>query len=195
MCTPVNSTGAKHEAAAAVGQIAWWRHKMETFSALLALCAGNSPVPVNSPHNGHWRGTLMFSLICAWINDWVNNREAGDLRRHRGHYDVNVMVTCHIYCWRNKANLRDLIAATSLVILYEIGFKWSIFLSMRPWIWWITTKTIGHLFCTTSSFVHLFKPIGELKLELQSRNAQFGSKLAIFCPVWLWNLMDDIEKQ
>ena len=25
------------------------------------------------------------------INDWVNNREAGDLRRHRGHYDVNVM--------------------------------------------------------------------------------------------------------
>ena len=33
----------------------------------------------------------MFSLICAWINGWVNNREAGDLRRHRGHYDVNVM--------------------------------------------------------------------------------------------------------
>ena len=33
----------------------------------------------------------MFSLIYARINDWVNNREAGDLRRHRGHYDVNVM--------------------------------------------------------------------------------------------------------
>ena len=64
---------------------------METFSALLALCAGNSPVPVNSPHKGQWRGTLMFSLIYAWINDWVNNREAGDLRRHRGHYDVIVM--------------------------------------------------------------------------------------------------------
>ena len=68
----------------------WWRHQMETFSALLALalCAGNSPVPVNSLHKGQWRGALMFSLICAWINDWVNNREAGDLRRHRGHYDV-----------------------------------------------------------------------------------------------------------
>ena len=60
---------------------------METFSALPALCAGNSPVPVNSPHKGQWRGALMVSLICAWINDWVNNREAGDLRRHRGHYD------------------------------------------------------------------------------------------------------------
>ena len=65
---------------------------METFSALLALCAGNSPVPVNSPHKGQWRGAMMFSLICTWISDWVNNREAGDLRRHRGHYDVNVMM-------------------------------------------------------------------------------------------------------
>ena len=33
----------------------------------------------------------MFSLIYAWINDWVNNREAGDLRRQHGHYDVIVM--------------------------------------------------------------------------------------------------------
>ena len=32
-----------------------------------------------------------FSLICVWINGWVNNREAGDLRRDRGHYDVIVM--------------------------------------------------------------------------------------------------------
>ena len=72
--------------------IPWWRHQMETFSALLALCAGNSPVPVNSPHKGQWRGALMFSLMWAWINDWVNNREAGDLRRYRGHYDVSVML-------------------------------------------------------------------------------------------------------
>ena len=39
--------------------------------------------PVNSQHKGHWRGALMFSLICVWINGWVNNREAGDLRRYR----------------------------------------------------------------------------------------------------------------
>ena len=44
--------------------------------------------PVNSPHKGQWRGALMFSLICAWLNTWVNNREAGDLRRNRTHYDV-----------------------------------------------------------------------------------------------------------
>ena len=67
--------------------------KMETISALLAICAGNSPVPVNSTHKGQWRGALMFSLIYAWIKDCVNNREAGDLRRHRGHYDVIVMLS------------------------------------------------------------------------------------------------------
>ena len=71
--------------------VTWWRHQMETFSAWLALCAGNSPVPVNSPHKGQWRGALVWSLICVWINGWVNNHEAGDLRRHRGHYDVILM--------------------------------------------------------------------------------------------------------
>ena len=49
------------------------------------------PGPVNSPHKGQWRGALMFPLICAWMNGWVNNRKAGDLRRHRSHYDVSVM--------------------------------------------------------------------------------------------------------
>ena len=46
---------------------------------------------VDSPHKGQWRRALMFSLICAWMNGWVNNREAGDLRRHHTHYDVTVM--------------------------------------------------------------------------------------------------------
>ena len=48
--------------------------------------------PVNSPHKGQWRRALMFSLICVWITGWVNNREAGDLRRYSAHYDVIVMV-------------------------------------------------------------------------------------------------------
>ena len=48
--------------------------------------------PVNSPHKGQWLGALMFSLICARINGQVNNREAGNLRRHRAHYDVIVMM-------------------------------------------------------------------------------------------------------
>ena len=48
--------------------------------------------PVNSPYKAQWRGALMFSLICVWINGWVNSREAGDLIRYRAHYDVIVMM-------------------------------------------------------------------------------------------------------
>ena len=43
-----------------------------------------------------WRGALMFTFICARINGWVNNREAGDLRRNRAHYDVIVMTSHNI---------------------------------------------------------------------------------------------------
>ena len=76
---------------------------------LLALCAGNSTVPVNFPHKGQWRGALMFSLFCTPIHDWVYNREAGDLRRYRGHYDVivmygNVEVTYFVVAWSRSTN-------------------------------------------------------------------------------------------
>ena len=64
-----------------------WKH----FPRNWPFVRGIQRSPVNSPHKGQWRGALMFSLICVWINGWVNNREAGDLRRHRGHYDVIVM--------------------------------------------------------------------------------------------------------
>ena len=49
-----------------------------------------SPVnpPPPPPHKSQWRGALMFSLICARLNGWVNSREVGDLRRYRAHYDV-----------------------------------------------------------------------------------------------------------
>ena len=69
----------------------WWRHQTETFSALLAFVRGIHRSPVNSPHKGQWHGALMFSLIWARTNGWVNNRDAGDLRRHGAHYDVSVM--------------------------------------------------------------------------------------------------------
>ena len=134
----------------------------------------------------------------------------------------------------NKANLRDLIAATGLVILLKFDPNHRFFSPCDLEIWWMTLennrapllyyiklcasfqihrcietevtvrkhsirvkigdflscvtlkfdgwpwKTIGHLFYTTPSFVHHFKSIGEFKLELQSGNAQFGSKWAIF---------------
>ena len=57
------------------------------------------------PHKGQWRGALVFSLICVWINGWINNREAGDLIRHRAHYDVIVM-TSYMNTWETSKNPR-----------------------------------------------------------------------------------------
>ena len=56
-------------------------------------------------------------------------------------------------------------------------------------------QIIVHLFYAMSSFVHHFISIDKFKLESQSKNIQFGSKLAFFSPVWLWNLVDDIKQQ
>ena len=56
-------------------------------------------------------------------------------------------------------------------------------------------NTNGHLLYITLSFVHHFKAIGEIKLELQSRDAQFGSKSVTFCPEWPWSFMHGPEKQ
>ena len=51
------------------------------------LC-GNSPVPGEFIAQRPVTRSFDVSLICAWIHGWVNNREAGDLWRHRAHYDV-----------------------------------------------------------------------------------------------------------
>ena len=49
--------------------------------------------PVHShTYKGQWRAAFMFSLICARINV----REAGNLRRHRGHHAVIVMCMCFV---------------------------------------------------------------------------------------------------
>ena len=70
-----------------------WKH----FPSYWPFVRGIHRSLVNSPHTqSQWRGALMFSLICVWINGRVNSCEAGDLRRHRAHYDVIVMVIRHI---------------------------------------------------------------------------------------------------
>ena len=68
-----------------------WKH----FPRCWPFVRGIRRSPMNSPLKGQWRGTLMSSLIYVWINGWVNNREADDLRCHHAHYDVTVMVSTH----------------------------------------------------------------------------------------------------
>ena len=164
-----------------------------------------------------------------------------------------VLVPGKVYHWDlqhlNKANLRDLIAATGLVILLKLDLNRRFFSPCDLEIWWMTpknnrapllcyfklfasfrshwwiqtgvtvrkrliwviietflsrvtlkfdgwpSKTIGHLFYATSSFVPHFVAIGEFKLELESGNAQSGSNSTLFRAVWTWNLTDDLQKQ
>ena len=66
-----------------------WKH----FSPYWPFVRGIYRSPVNSLHKCQWRGALIFSFTCAWINSWVNNRGTGDLKRHRPHYDAIAMIS------------------------------------------------------------------------------------------------------
>ena len=92
-----------------------WYHddviKLKRFPRYWLFVWGFHRSPVNSPHKRQWRRALMFSLICAWIYGWVNNGEAGDLRRHRAHYDVTVM------------HLATRIQLISLAVCCNIGYS------------------------------------------------------------------------
>ena len=79
----IRNTGIHHH-----DDVIKWKH----FPRYWPFVRGIHRSPVNSPHKGQWRGALMFSLICVWINGWVNNREAGDWRRYRAHYDATAMI-------------------------------------------------------------------------------------------------------
>ena len=64
-----------------------WKH----FPHYWPFVGGIHRSPMNFPHKGQWRRALMFPLICAWTNNWVNSWDTGDLRCHWVHYDVTVM--------------------------------------------------------------------------------------------------------
>ena len=88
----------------------WWRHQMEACSALLALCEWNSPVTDEFP--SHMPVMRSFDAFFVWTNDWVNNRDADDLRRHRAHCSLTVMkvpIVCmsfSMYCVWLRSNQR-----------------------------------------------------------------------------------------
>ena len=110
--------------------VSWWRHQMETFSALLAICAGNSPVTGKFlAHTGQWHGPLMFSLIWAWMDGWVNNGEAGDLRRYRAHYDAIAMMCLftpvrQFFVWILKYDMKCVLWRFSFDILLIRNTNW-----------------------------------------------------------------------
>ena len=94
-----------------------WKH----FPRYWPFLRGIHRSPMNSPHKGQWRRALLFSLICARNNGWLNKCEAGDLGRLRTHYDINV-----ICCWLIYNILWDVITYPCLRYLTDPTDSWRV---------------------------------------------------------------------
>ena len=118
--------------------------------------------PVNSPHKDQWRGTLMFSLICAWMNGWVNNREVGDLKRQHAHYDVTVMNRAFVSCVK-------ICRGHFLTKLWEGNEvpNWitieSLFVEWRPWL-------VCSLYNVLNKWLHLLWSVRSMSYPFLNAN-------------------------
>ena len=115
-----------------------WKH----FPPYWPFVRGIRRSPVNSPHKDQLRGALMFSLICVWINGWVNNRDAGDLRRYRSYYDFTIMLDQNRACCDKfmigMTRKSILIGTLSLLLYWGSNCYWTIQaiqVSVRAELW------------------------------------------------------------
>ena len=153
---------------------------------------------------------MLLQALCIISKPWVNSNWSCRLETLNSGQNRRHFVSCELEIWWMTSEKTGLLLYTtsSFVQYFKAMGEFKLELQSRNtrfgsksvtcvtlefdgWPW----KTIGHLLCGTSSFVHRFIAISESKLGLQSGNAQFGSKLAIFFPVWPWNLTDDLKKQ
>ena len=118
-----------------------WKH----FPRYWPFVRGIHRSPVNSPNKGQWRGALIFSLICTWSNGWINNRNAGDLRRHYAHYDVTVMFNPSCDICLPGLLYSQLISSINrcIIIISETSYEKS---------WKVCVSSFPTVSCATSSF-------------------------------------------
>ena len=128
---------------------------------------------VNFQHKGQWRGALMFSLICAWINGWVNNREAGGGRRHIAHHDVSVIKRKKV-----DLNYRHWSSEVSFSTSYIYSIAWHIcgkqnngkVEKIPQTIWWLQVfkKSRNITSCNIEESVSYPKPLHQYIMEVLS---------------------------
>ena len=150
------------------------QHFIDIGEFKLELKSGNAQFGSNS--------TIFFSRVTLKFDRW-HWKTIGYLFYATSSFVHHFVAICEFKLELQSGNAQ--FGSKSTIFFSRVTSKFDL------WSW----KTIGHLFYATSSFVHHFVAIGELKLELQSGNAQFGSNSTIFRAMWPWNLTDDIEKQ
>ena len=127
------------------------------------------------------KSSIVFSRVTSKFYGWT--------WKTIGHlfYATSSFVHHFVPIWEFKLELQSgnaQFGSKSKIFFSHVTFK------LQGW----PSKTKGHLFYDTLSFVHHFNASGKLKLKLQSRNAQFGSKSRIFLAVSPRNFTDDPEK-
>ena len=147
-----------------------WKH----FSRDWPFVQGIHRSPVNSPHKGQWRGALMFSLICTRINGWVNNGEAGDLRRCRcllwRHWNeiANYMTTAkreYKYCipYSNFKGKRNITSHIHKDLLKRVTKAYTYIFSLYISTW----NTFQSAIIITHGFLYCLSGIKHNKLCIQ----------------------------
>ena len=168
--------------------ISWPGHhddviKWKQFPRYWPFVRGIHRSPVNSPHKGQWRGALMLCLICAWINGWVNNRETGDLRRHRAHYDVIVMMQMkeHHGHWQQNCYFtfgRDYIKA----LVFKVRTTSNIAISLH-----------SHVSCSWQGFVYQALDMTKKNAITSSSEPSMFDFLYILCSIrYIMHIYNDI---
>ena len=107
-----------------------WKHFLRYWNFVWGIHRS----PVSSHHKGQWRGVMLFLWSELWKNGWVNNREAGDLRRHRAHYDVILIFVASIrarlwwmgfnrwsHCHENDRRSSTHLSSQSLLVNFTLG--------------------------------------------------------------------------
>ena len=155
-----------------------WKH----FPRYWPFVRGIHRSPVNSTHKGQWRGALMLPLICVWTNAWVNNRDAGDLRRYRVHYDVTVMgytyahnnilcrtitywhlccyfVVLWFYCWQVADSLwfHLVLSLKKLCKINRILYRLYNFLPVYLMLFYIIYASIPPIHSSISIHIHMIQ--------------------------------------
>ena len=127
---------------------------------------------------GGWCGVCVYVCVCVCVCVCVGGGGGGG----GGWLCVSLVISPNVVLKKNKTNLKDLIAATGLVILLKLDSNRRFFSPRDLEIWWMTLKINRASIVCYTRLCASFKAIGLFKLELYPGNIQFGSNWRFLVP-------------